>query len=239
MNFSLGRSLDTKIVGGYEAAPGQFTYQVSLQRDVDHYHFCGGTIISSKTVVTAAHCKVDYVELPNMRVMAGAINIHDPNAQRHVVSQFIIHPEYNSSLITSDIAVVIIEDTFEFNDLVQPINLVNRIVPPYEGGVVTSGWGYTEYPYPPSGAPVDLKYLPVNIISDDECAPFSYYLEGKICTLHSKGNGVCSGDSGGPLVSSNRELVGVTSSAFLCATGKPDFFTDVYVFKSFVEQNMQ
>lgn len=45
---------DGKIVGGEPASEGDFPYIVSLQQGGSH--FCGGTLIDSTTVVTAAHC---------------------------------------------------------------------------------------------------------------------------------------------------------------------------------------
>lgn len=45
--------LDGRIVGGYEVDIADFPYQVSLQRGG---HFCGGSIIGEKWIITAAHC---------------------------------------------------------------------------------------------------------------------------------------------------------------------------------------
>lgn len=42
------------IVGGEEAAAGDFPYIVSLQQGGSH--FCGGTLLNANTVMTAAHC---------------------------------------------------------------------------------------------------------------------------------------------------------------------------------------
>ncbi|KAL6429760.1 hypothetical protein ACFW04_007572 [Cataglyphis niger] len=46
-----------RIIGGDIAAIGQFKYQVSLQSYGEH--ICGGTIISSTHILTAAHCVDD------------------------------------------------------------------------------------------------------------------------------------------------------------------------------------
>lgn len=47
-------SMQNRIVGGQEATPGQFPYIVSLRWG--DFHFCGGSVLSDKYVVTAAHC---------------------------------------------------------------------------------------------------------------------------------------------------------------------------------------
>lgn len=44
----------TRIIGGRDAVQGQFPYQVSLR--VRGSHNCGGSIISRRYIVTAAHC---------------------------------------------------------------------------------------------------------------------------------------------------------------------------------------
>lgn len=46
-----------RVVGGVDANVGQFPHQVSLQRQ-DGSHTCGGSIISSTFILTAAHCVV-------------------------------------------------------------------------------------------------------------------------------------------------------------------------------------
>lgn len=53
----LGYTLrDSRIVGGNDAPDGAYPYQVSIKNAKTGNHFCGGSIITPKTVLTAGHC---------------------------------------------------------------------------------------------------------------------------------------------------------------------------------------
>uniref|UniRef100_A0A3B4WMH6 Peptidase S1 domain-containing protein n=1 Tax=Seriola lalandi dorsalis TaxID=1841481 RepID=A0A3B4WMH6_SERLL len=57
----------TRIVGGNISRPGQFPWQVSLHYNGEH--LCGGSIITSRWILTAAHCTFK-IELKYSRLLS-------------------------------------------------------------------------------------------------------------------------------------------------------------------------
>lgn len=98
-----------------EAAP----YQVSLQglnyNNGQYIHFCGGSILTEKHIVTAAHCLMDW-PVDNITVVVGT-STWDVGGVRHAVEKYEIHEKYQI-LETSDIGIITLMEPLEFNDKV-------------------------------------------------------------------------------------------------------------------------
>ncbi|XP_048824011.1 chymotrypsin-C-like [Lagopus muta] len=93
--------LGSRVVGGEEATPHSWPWQVSLQYKYSGgwSHTCGGTLISSSWVLTAAHC---YSKSLMYRVALGKHNltkVEDGEVMAEV-EDFIVHEEYDSISIT-------------------------------------------------------------------------------------------------------------------------------------------
>ena len=69
------RPIATRVVGGTDAQPHSWPWQVSLRVKVRGklYHICGGSLISSTHVVTAAHCVVKNAAPSRYKVVVGKL----------------------------------------------------------------------------------------------------------------------------------------------------------------------
>lgn len=94
---------------------------------------CGGALIGSRTILTAAHC-VDATS--SVLVILGAHVLNppppsvEPNQQRQTVNnpaQIIIHPEWTPELIRQDIAIVHLNTPATINPFVQIIRRATGI----------------------------------------------------------------------------------------------------------------
>ncbi|KAJ8980927.1 hypothetical protein NQ317_011570 [Molorchus minor] len=185
-------------------------------------NICGGTIISPRVILTAAHCVTnnygDVQPAGNFRVGAGKLHnkyndSRDPDAQYLEVDRVIVHPGYKGEnrRFQADVALLVTKGSFTLNEWVQPacFNDVNNL-PIYAGNIgVISGWGVKE-----DGLPADkLKVLEIPYKYETTCAQElpkdwadKYAMIDKICAgFFNKSMSVCKGDSGGGLAFKNPE----------------------------------
>merc|ERR1712088_960969 len=90
-----GGAANGRIVGGQETEEHEYPWQVGLVSRNGRTPWCGGTLISSTHVLTAAHCTVG--EKPKrLRVLLGEHNVADGEFNRVNVAEIINHPDYDS-----------------------------------------------------------------------------------------------------------------------------------------------
>lgn len=75
-------------------------------------HNCGGSIVTERHVVTAAHCLKGY-DFEELSIWAGTNELNGKNGQRYMVDSYTIHPKY-VELNTSDIGVITVKEPFKF-----------------------------------------------------------------------------------------------------------------------------
>lgn len=133
--------VESRIVGGQDARPGQFPYIASIHRGSQGSFLCGGSIIRAEWVITGAACFRHNIPA-DLFVVVGT-HLLSSGGVRHEIRSINVHPDYSHPSIGNDIALVQVTTSFTFTDLVQPIQISSIDI----GGqvpAVVSGWGFTE-----------------------------------------------------------------------------------------------
>ncbi|XP_032457056.1 chymotrypsin-2-like [Nasonia vitripennis] len=225
-----------RIVGGHDAPEGKFPYQVSLRSY--GRHFCGGSIINKRWILTAAHC-LQYQSPSVIQVYVGANKLNGDKPQVYQAEYLTYHEQFSMNRLANDIGLVRVAKEIEFNEKVQPIALTSVDVSKVDTPVVLSGWGRIKFG---GAAPNNLQEIDLKIVSQETCSqnwsPTYPISESHICTLTKVGEGACHGDSGGPLVA-DKVQVGIVSFGRPCAKGEPDVFTRVYTFLDWIQQQQE
>ncbi|XP_003227623.1 cationic trypsin-3 [Anolis carolinensis] len=223
---------DDKIVGGYTCQRNSVPYQVSLNAG---YHFCGGSLIQDRWVLSAAHCYKSRIQ-----VRLGEHNIMElEGGEQFVDSEKVIrHPQYNSWLLDNDIMLIKLKDRAELSTRIAPIALGKGCAATGTSCLI-SGWGNTlsdGVNYPDL-----LQCLDVPILSDEDCrnAYPGQITDNMICIGSlAGGQDSCQGDSGGP-VACNGVLQGIVSWGIGCALpGYPGVYTRVCNYIDWINETM-
>jgi hypothetical protein len=200
------KAKDVKITGGISAVISDFPWQVYF---ISGNSRCGGSIISGKWIVTAAHCTKnssgDPVSPSAMSVKVGANNPHNAlEGKTYNITEVIVHEGYNNQTLDNDIALLKITDSINFVNAV-PIKLISAD-DVAEGatnpGVMSwvTGWGLTSVS--PDVFPSVLQKVQLPIVSNTQAATVWGNIPATdIMAGYLNGNkDACNGDSGGPLV---------------------------------------
>jgi secreted trypsin-like serine protease len=216
--FSIRAQDIQAITNGFPIEIQNVPYQVSIQNKSNGNHFCGGSIINNKYVLTAAHC-VDGTNALDITLNVGFSLQNNPgnNLQSYNAKRIVVHPNYNNGTNDFDIAVIEIDGTFSFNGSVQPVELISpqSLVSETIGNQVrVSGWGWT---IPDGGGNANqLQAVDVGVINNnlaDQQLDIAYAnlnpprahpeLTQRMLSTGAVAmdrQGACHGDSGGPLV---------------------------------------
>ncbi len=229
---------DPDIIGGREAQPGAWPWQVALlnrlQPNSYLAQFCGGTLIGEEWVLTAAHC-VEGAEASLIDVLVGAHRLSD-SGTRIVPAQIIAHPDYDPNELDNDLALIRLSTPVTNT----PIALYGTITGTSEldylratvigwGAKSSDGWNF-EYPDA-------LREVSLPLVSREHCARNLWYdtiTENMICAgYETLTMGACYGDSGGPLMVQKADTswsqVGIVSwgPSGCIDAGRYDVFTRV------------
>lgn len=230
---ALDGDMQPLILGGTEVPVGQKTYTSGLRRTAAGKDFCGGSLITSKHVLTAAHCfgSIKYVSV-GTHYLSGT----QDGQQLKVVKQT-KHPKRPNRGQSWDFLVLELES--EVKDIA-PIALAKA-----DGSDTTvgdsafvMGWGTTSE----GGTQSDvLLSVDVQLVSNEDCSKnLSGIDESMLCAGGKKNEDSCQGDSGGPLAvtkDGKDVLVGVVSWGEGCGrVNKPGVYARVSAAREWIDQ---
>ncbi|XP_073413692.1 acrosin-like [Dendrobates tinctorius] len=238
-----------RIVGGVDAQPGAWPWLVSIQvpSRSGHPHTCGGTLLNHLWVLTAAHCfKANKRSVFNWKIIIGGHQLSEPSedVQIRSIKSYIEHENYNPRIEASDIALIELNSTVQYNDYVQPACLptaamdITTFQPCYVGG-----WGVMAEN---SAETADiLQEAKVNQVNPQRCNSSRWYngviWKYNLCAGYEEGGiDSCQGDSGGPLMcldeaTSKYYVIGITSWGSGCAQSrKPGVYTNTQYFLEWI-----
>ncbi|XP_013190341.2 brachyurin [Amyelois transitella] len=232
---------EERIAGGSITDISEIPYQAGIVIDVPSVFLscCGGALISSTRVLTAASCQFDdaiyTVALGSNYVFFGGLRVNATN--------FIPHHGYTAGdpSYINDIAMLHIP-TVSFTNVIQPIALPSNdeVSNNFAGQMaLTSGYGIT-----PESPALDwnqiLRAVDVQVITPAECGILfgtTGSRDESICTSGSGGVGICASDSGGPLttISNDRRiLIGLTSFGAGCGLSFPSGYVRITQYLSWI-----
>jgi secreted trypsin-like serine protease len=106
----------SRIVGGETAGTNTWGWAVSIS--IGGGSLCGGSILSSSWIITAAHC-LNGISPSQVIVYAGSNTRF--SGQNRVASSIFVHPSYNSATKINDIAII---------QLTTPLTMLSSAVKP-------------------------------------------------------------------------------------------------------------
>ena len=259
--------LSPRIVNGESAAAGQFPFAVALI-DAERFEsegayeaqFCGGSLTTPTTVVTAAHCivneKTGQLDQASSMLVAFGGNLKAGSLRVVRVSAIAVHPGYDAETVTNDVAVLTLAEPVTDVPIIMPMRPsdVGDYVAP-GATVFVMGWGNqstTGASYPES-----IRLGELIVFPDASCGRNEPYTIGSITfdgfdrdeadsarmvcaagvTKTGKVIDACQGDSGGPLVGGEGaalRLVGVVSWGEDCGTRHPGVYTRIAAMTEFL-----
>jgi hypothetical protein len=188
-----------KIVGGQPAEKNEYSWLVGLVFKFSESPFCGGSLITSNTVLTAAHCKT-FISI--FRVHVGEHDVTKDDGEIKIdASLFEIHPDYDDDSSDFDFGIVRLVRHVTFTKTVSPICLPNPRQNYEQREAVVAGWGTLN-----TGgiSPSILYEVDLMTITNTQCTTNTQYntadiTPAMICARR-PGKDSCQGDSGGPLM---------------------------------------
>lgn len=245
-----GWILTDRIVGG-QPAQEAIPWQVSIRScPTGNCHYCGGTILDERTVLTAAHCYEAHGTMDGHFVMAGSKGRSDRSGQTIAIESIVRNDDlpFDSGTLNNDYLILKLKTAFDLNNAnVQRACLPDASYAPKVGEICyVSGWGKLKYGR--GSLPEVLHWVRIPIENDDVCSNkyqgLNEITNAMICAGYEQGGkDSCQSDSGGPLIclfNGKATLAGVVSWGIGCGTpGFPGVYARVSRVREWIDENLE
>lgn len=233
-----------KIDGERQAEAGEWPWIAAILRKGFPNVFCGGTLITDRHVLTAAHC-VNQHKTSDLLVRLGEYDFRAENETRFRDFRILEarpHIDFDPITYENDIAVIRLDRPTIFTSYIWPI-CIPPIQETWEGSTgIVMGWGSKFFGGPYSKILLEVS---VPIWAYQSCQDsYIHHIPQTVFCAGSKegGRDTCQGDSGGPLLvqlpNQRWVIVGVVSWGLRCGEGKhPGIYTQVDKYISWIAEN--
>lgn len=243
------------VIGGFRLKPGDAPWQALVWRPArlggmeltpDQRVLCGGAVVRTGWILTAAHCLVDEVEptpgrklrfpisTSGYRVRLGLANPLADEGISYPILKVIPHPSFKRAGFAFDIALIQYDPRGgQSAAVVRPVSRIRLDPQPMAQRTIfnrmpayTFGWGTTAYEGE-SELPDVLRAARLELRDTDSCTRLTKVggdrLGSVLCAAGARGEQACFGDSGGPLVTYSDAdkvptVIGVVSAGIKCGT---------------------
>ncbi|GBM58674.1 Chymotrypsin-like protease CTRL-1 [Araneus ventricosus] len=241
-------------MNGTDVPLGKYPWIVSFKRK-NTPNFCTGSIITSKYILTAAHCleNLDIVDdkkcqtskMPKICFIKEKdmlVGLQDMKGLKLVeVKRNIPHPDYSAKTAVNDIALIQLKKPIKCSLLPKPLCLPRKDLSKQGQSLIIAGYGVNK----PGISNTDkLMEGEVKQVSLNDCG-LDKSRKGKVlCARGAKSmQASCQGDSGSTIVKILKETfygIGVTSVGPTdCTSKQGDTYTNVYKYMKWIKKHVK
>ncbi|KAF6215319.1 hypothetical protein GE061_010071 [Apolygus lucorum] len=237
----------SRIIGGRFYKKNEYPFIVGIaevkRRKRGYASFCGGSIITPTTSITAAHCtdKVIKSRVKTVVLLGNPRSLYPVVIKVAAIQQ---HAGYIARIFINDISILTLASSINFNKNIGPVCLPQSGLDVTGQTVRVLGWGAEKYEGLNTLKPkkFDTTAVPINSCASTWGGKIPTWNPIQICT-QSRRETACQGDSGGPVVwldpQTNRyTLVGLVSYGFYCSVKRPSVNTRVAAFITWIQQQI-